>query len=75
MHSKVIDSAVICTAESLTPLCKYDTTVTFYIIFARLWLLLKGIFIEKTNIGQLSYTIPVHMKKYIQEKTIKCLDK
>jgi hypothetical protein len=48
MHSGVIDTAVICTAESWTPLCKYDTAVTFDIIFARLWLPLKGISIEKT---------------------------
>jgi hypothetical protein len=54
MHSGVIDSAVMYTAESLTPLCKYDTTVTFDIIFARIWLPLKGIYIEKTYIGQLS---------------------
>jgi hypothetical protein len=70
LHSGVIDSAVItksifsantnpCTAESLTPLCKYDTAVTFDVIFARLWLPLKRISIEKTYIGQLSYTIPI----------------
>jgi hypothetical protein len=65
MHSGVIDTAVqICkfkkiSAESLTPLCKYDTAVTFDVIFARLWLSLKGISIEKTYIGQLSYTIPI----------------
>jgi hypothetical protein len=47
------------TTESLTPLCKYDTPVTFDVIFARLWLPLKGISIEKTYIGQLSYTIPI----------------
>jgi hypothetical protein len=59
MHSGVIDAAVTCTTESLTPLCKYDSAVTFDIIFARLWLPLKGISIEKTYlyIGQLSYTI------------------
>jgi hypothetical protein len=55
--SGVIDSAVMCTAESLTPLCKYDTAVTFDIIFARLWLPLKGISIEETYIYQLSFTI------------------
>jgi hypothetical protein len=33
--------------------------VTFNIIFARLWLPLKGISVEKTYIGQLSYTIPI----------------
>jgi hypothetical protein len=66
MYSRVIDSAVMCTAVSWTPLCKYDTAVTFYIIFARLWLPLKGISIEKTYIGQLSYTIPITFthKKY-----------
>jgi hypothetical protein len=48
MHSGVNDSAVTFTAESLTPLCKYDTAVTFDVIFARLWLSLKGISIEKT---------------------------
>jgi hypothetical protein len=59
MHSGVIDTAVKCTAESLTPLCKYDSAVTFDIIFARLWLTFKGISIEKTYIGKLSYTIPI----------------
>jgi hypothetical protein len=33
--------------------------VTFDVIFARLWLPLKRISIEKAYIGQLSYTIPV----------------
>jgi hypothetical protein len=46
-------------ADSLTLLCKYDSAVTFDVIFARLWLPLKGISIEKTYIGHLSYTIPV----------------
>jgi hypothetical protein len=59
MHSGVIDTSVHVTAESLTPLCKYDTAVTFDIIFARLWLSLKGISIVKTYIGQLSYTMPI----------------
>jgi hypothetical protein len=36
-----------------------DSAVTFDVIFARLWLPLKGISIEKTYIGQLSYTIPI----------------
>jgi hypothetical protein len=59
VHSGVIATAVIGTAELLTPLCKYDTAMTFGIIFSRLWLPLKGISIEKTYIGQLSYTIPI----------------
>jgi hypothetical protein len=59
MHSGVIDTAMTCTAVSMTPLCKYDTAVTFDVLFARLWLPLKGISIEKTYIGQLSYTIPI----------------
>jgi hypothetical protein len=45
----------------MTPLCKYDNAVTFDIIFARLWLPLKGISIEKTYIGKLSYTIHTKM--------------
>jgi hypothetical protein len=41
----------------MTPLCKYDTAVTLDLIFQRFWLLLKGISIEKTYTGKLSYTI------------------
>jgi hypothetical protein len=57
--SWVIESTVTCTAESLTALCKYDTAVTFNIIFSRIWLPLKGISIEQKYIAQLSYTIPI----------------
>jgi hypothetical protein len=53
-------TAVTCTVESSTPLCKYDTAVTFDIIFARIWQLpLTGLSNEKTYIGQLSYTLPI----------------
>jgi hypothetical protein len=51
VHSGVIDSDVTC-----TPLCKYDTAVAFDIIFARLWLPLKGISIEKTYIDHNFHT-------------------
>jgi hypothetical protein len=54
-------------AESLTPLCKYDTAVTFDVIFARLWLPLKGISIEKTYISQLSYTVPTYDNFHTQK--------
>jgi hypothetical protein len=42
-----------------SPLCKYDTALTLDLTFQRLWLPLKGISIEKTYTGKLSYT-----KKY-----------
>jgi hypothetical protein len=48
MHSDVIDTA-----------CKYDTAVTLDLIFEWLWLFLKGISIEKTYIGKLTYTISI----------------
>jgi hypothetical protein len=65
LHSGVIDSTVICTAESLNPLCKNDTAVTLALIFNWLWLPLKGISIEKTYIGKLSCTIPITLTQKI----------
>jgi hypothetical protein len=53
MHNGVEDTAMTCTAVSMTLLCKYDIAVTLYLIFERLWLLLNGITIVKTNIGKL----------------------
>jgi hypothetical protein len=49
MHSGVIDSAVTKVGDYKVDfiVCKYDTAVTFDVIFARLWLPLKGISIEK----------------------------
>jgi hypothetical protein len=48
VHSGVIDTAV-----------QIWLRCDFWLLFARLWLPLKGISIEKTYIGQLSYTIPI----------------
>jgi hypothetical protein len=52
----VNDTAVMCTAVSMTPLCKYDTAVTFDLIFDRL---LKEISIEKSYKGKFFYTISI----------------
>jgi hypothetical protein len=59
MHSGVINTAVICTVVSITPLCKYDTAVTLDLIFDSLCLPLKEIYIEKTYKGKLTYTISI----------------
>jgi hypothetical protein len=59
MHSGVIDTSVKCTAVSMTPLCKYDTAVTLDLIFEWVRLHLKGIYIEKTAIDILTYTISI----------------
>jgi hypothetical protein len=65
MHSGVIDTPVTGTAETLTPLCKYDTAVTLDLIFEWLWLPLKRISIEKTFKGKFSCTIPItFIQKY-----------
>jgi hypothetical protein len=42
-----------------------DTAANFDLIFARFWLPLKGISIEKTYIGQLTYTIPITLTQKI----------
>jgi hypothetical protein len=57
------DLAAHGTLRSLTPLWKYDTTVTLDLIFEWLWLPLTGMFIEKTCIGKLSCTIPLTFKQ------------
>jgi hypothetical protein len=64
MYSGVNDNAVTWTL--VTPLCKYDTAVTLNFIFNRLWLPLKGIYIEKkTCIGKFSYTMSKLNKKML----------
>jgi hypothetical protein len=42
---------------SMTPLTKYDTADQWASKFDRLWLLLKGISVKKSDIGKLHYTI------------------
>jgi hypothetical protein len=51
VHSEVIDYAVTCTMESLTPLCKYDTAVTFDVI-------LKNI--QRPIVLHYTYNFPTH---------------
>jgi hypothetical protein len=55
------DSAAHGTAESLTPLCKYDTAVPLDLIFEWLWLPWKGLSIAKNIHRQivLNYSIPI----------------